>query len=116
MYKTAAFIKRNWLVFIGICGRCEYTLLKVWKGIKHGVAHMVHGMKDIAKDGVWLGRKYKQAQENKYEDVSYRRKSRMRQVKTDLIKFVPFSFFLIIPGAELLLPPWILIFPNSVPS
>lgn len=57
MYKTAAFIKRNWLVFVGICGRCEYMTLKVFSAIKHGVAHMAHGMRDIAHDGFWLGRK-----------------------------------------------------------
>ena len=38
------------------------------------------------------------------------------EVKQDLVKFVPFSFFLLIPGGELFLPPWIMIFPNSVPS
>jgi len=29
---------------------------------------------------------------------------------------VPFSLFLLIPGGELFLPAWVLIFPNSVPS
>ena len=29
---------------------------------------------------------------------------------------IPFSFFLIIPGAELVLPLWLKIFPNSLPS
>lgn len=29
---------------------------------------------------------------------------------------IPFSFFLIVPGAELLLPFWLSIFPNSLPS
>jgi LETM1 and EF-hand domain-containing protein 1 len=33
-----------------------------------------------------------------------------------MMKFVPFSIFLIIPGLELLLPPFLVIFPNSVPS
>jgi LETM1 and EF-hand domain-containing protein 1 len=32
------------------------------------------------------------------------------------MKFIPFSFFLIIPGLEFLLPAWLIIFPNSVPS
>ena len=32
------------------------------------------------------------------------------------MKFVPFSLFLLIPGGELFLPAWVLIFPNSVPS
>jgi len=33
-----------------------------------------------------------------------------------VIKFVPFSFFILIPGAEILLPPFLVVFPNSVPS
>jgi len=32
------------------------------------------------------------------------------------MKFIPFSFFILIPGAELLLPPFLMVFPNSVPS
>lgn len=40
----------------------------------------------------------------------------MRQVKKDFIKFVPFSLFLLIPGGEIFLPAWVLIFPNSIPS
>lgn len=34
----------------------------------------------------------------------------------DVIKFVPFSFFILIPGAEILLPPFLMVFPNSKPS
>ena len=43
-------------------------------------------------------------------------KARIIQVKTDVVKFVPFSFFILIPGAEILLPPFLVVFPNSVPS
>lgn len=43
-------------------------------------------------------------------------RQRIRQVRTDVMKFIPFSFFIIIPGLELLLPPFLVIFPNSVPS
>lgn len=34
----------------------------------------------------------------------------------DLIKFIPFSFFVIVPFAEFLFPAWLVIFPNSIPS
>ena len=40
----------------------------------------------------------------------------MGQVKSDFIKFIPFSIFIIVPGAELLLPAWLMVFPNSIPS
>ena len=32
------------------------------------------------------------------------------------MKFVPFSVFILIPGLELLLPAWIAIFPNAIPT
>ena len=37
-------------------------------------------------------------------------------MKSEMIKFIPFSLFLLIPGGELFLPAWVLVFPNSVPS
>ena len=37
-------------------------------------------------------------------------------MKQDFVKFIPFSVFIIVPGAELLLPAWLVIFPNSIPS
>jgi LETM1 and EF-hand domain-containing protein 1 len=40
----------------------------------------------------------------------------MQRVRKDYIKFIPFSFFIVVPGAELLLPAWLLIFPSSIPS
>jgi LETM1 and EF-hand domain-containing protein 1 len=38
------------------------------------------------------------------------------RTKKDLMKFVPFSFFLLVPFAELLLPPDLFFFPNSLPT
>ena len=40
----------------------------------------------------------------------------MNKTGTDLLKMIPFSFFIIIPGMELLLPPVIYVFPNMIPS
>ena len=40
----------------------------------------------------------------------------MRTVTQDMLKMIPFSAFLIIPGAELLLPVYLNIFPNAMPS
>jgi LETM1 and EF-hand domain-containing protein 1 len=37
-------------------------------------------------------------------------------VKSDVLKFIPFSIFIIIPGLELALPAWIAIFPNAIPT
>jgi LETM1 and EF-hand domain-containing protein 1 len=52
----------------------------------------------------------------KYDVPSYKTDIKMKQVKTDFLKFIPFSVFMIVPGAELLLPAWLVIFPNSIPS
>jgi LETM1 and EF-hand domain-containing protein 1 len=42
--------------------------------------------------------------------------SEITRIRKDLIKFIPFSFFLVVPGAELLLPPYLYLFPNAFPT
>lgn len=42
--------------------------------------------------------------------------SEIHRTKKDLLKFVPFSAFLVIPFAEVLLPPYLYYFPNSLPT
>ena len=52
----------------------------------------------------------------KYKKVDIMEDRKIRQVKNDVIKFIPFSILLIIPGMEILIPPVLVIFPNSIPS
>ena len=52
----------------------------------------------------------------KYSKEDVLEKQKLRQVQLDVMKFIPFSLFIIVPGLELLLPPFLVIFPNSVPS
>lgn len=40
----------------------------------------------------------------------------MRRIKKDAIKLIPFSFFLIVPMMEVLIPPYIFLFPNAFPT
>jgi len=54
--------------------------------------------------------------QTKYQMDDYTERVKTRQVRQDVIKFIPFSFLILIPGAEILLPPYLLIFPNSIPS
>lgn len=61
-------------------------------------------------------RYHKSKIEHKYERPTYKQDIKMRQIKQDFIKFIPFSVFMIVPGAELFLPAWLVIFPNSIPS
>ena len=84
--------------------------------IKHGVHVTVHRMKQLYRDGKWALGTQKKKISSKYDDVSYREKRKMQRVRTDYIKFIPFSFFIVMPGGEALLPAWLLVFPNSIPS
>jgi hypothetical protein len=53
-----------------------------------------------------------------FHGASYDLKERklMEQTTTDLLKMIPFSIFILIPGLEILLPPCLYIFPNMIPS
>lgn len=92
------------------------VLVIIWDLIKHGIHVTVHGMKELYREGKWAIGEQKQKFSMQYEEVSYSKQRKMQRVRKDYIKFIPFSFFIVVPGAELLLPPWLLIFPNSVPS
>jgi LETM1 and EF-hand domain-containing protein 1, mitochondrial len=39
-----------------------------------------------------------------------------QRIMYDFGKFLPFSLFLIIPGLEVLLPLYLMLFPNSIPT
>lgn len=114
--KTAEFIKRNWLRFASCALSAESMLYKIWVAVKHGAIHVWHGLQQFFRDGTWAVKEQGSKFTSRYDDVSYSKQTKIRQVKKDFIKFVPFSFFLIVPGAELALPAWIMIFPNSIPS
>ena len=104
-FKTAEFIKRNFNRVRSALGHLLYELRKV----KNGFSRL---KKDIL---YYFGIKKKNIN-YKYREESYKEKVKVRQVKIDVIKFIPFSFFILVPGAEILLPPFLVIFPNSVPS
>ena len=84
--------------------------------IHHGVAHMIHGLKTLGGDVKWAVSTEHNKRSRRFRMTSYKQKKRLKQIKTDVIKFIPFSLFLLIPGGELFLPAWVLVFPNSVPS
>lgn len=73
----------------------------------------MQGSKDLWRDSKWLIRLYKskpRAEFTGYEIAENRR------VIIDLVKFIPYSFILIVPFAEALLPVMLWLFPNAVPS
>ena len=50
------------------------------------------------------------------ESITIKESHKMNVTKTDLLKMIPFSFFIIVPGAELTLPLCLYLFPNMIPS
>ena len=113
-FKTAAFIKRNFLRGCDAASFIENKTYKVWVAIKHALVHMVRGLKALGRDGIWAAKA--STAHTKYNVADYQETKKLREVRRDYLKFIPFSLFLIIPGAELLLPAWIMVFPNSIPS
>lgn len=108
MWKTSKFLWRR-IYNLDV-------LVLIWDLIKHGVHITVHGMKHLYLDGKWAVIEKKQKLANPYPEVSYRTYRKMSRVSTDYKKFIPFSFFILIPGGEALLPAWVMVFPNSIPS
>ena len=85
----------------------------------HGVYEMRkigRGFRTLYNDVLIAAGMHKKGITEKYKKEKYHEKVKLRQVKKDVFKFIPFSFFILIPGAELLLPPFLMVFPNSVPS
>ena len=105
VFKTVEFFKRHVLWARG----CLYS---VWLGLKH----MKKGLSRVKNDVFFLIGFQRRKVRTKYTKDDYFERRKVRQVKEDVIKFVPFSLFLIIPGGELFIPPYLMIFPNSMPS
>lgn len=70
-------------------------------------------MKQDVRKTIGIGKKQ---YEQKYSQVDILEQRKVRRVTIDVLKFIPFSFFIIIPGLEFFLPAYLLVFPNSKPS
>lgn len=84
---------------------------KLWKLIKEVAVHTWQGLKDAGSDIAFVFRRVTSKEAQNLHD-----RIRMRSSKTNLLKFLPFSFFVIIPFSEVLLPPYMYLFPNATPS
>jgi len=105
IFKNVKFIKRNWHKF-------SHTMHHIWEEL----VKVKDGFKLLKDDFKFFVRFQKRKIDYKYDKPSYKSDIKLKQVKSDFIKFIPFSLFIIIPGAELLLPAWLVVFPNSIPS
>ena len=108
-YKTAYFLKRNISHYSHSIG---HTLYHIWDELKK----VGQGFKKLWGDFKFYVRFWKRRYDTKYDSETYSEDIKLKQVKSDFIKFIPFSLFIIVPGAELLLPAWLVVFPNSIPS
>jgi len=105
IFKTAGFLKRN-KKFWG------HKLAHIWEEL----VKVGQGFKRLWADFKFYIGVHRDKHKYKYDTVSFQQDVKVKQVKQDLIKFIPFSLFIIVPGLELLLPAWLVIFPNSIPS
>jgi LETM1 and EF-hand domain-containing protein 1 len=86
--------------------------LKEW--IKEELHKLWIALKQLGADAVRLYMYYATKQGfDTYTPMEYTDRQR---IKMDLFKFIPYAFFIIVPGAELLVPPYILLFPNASPT
>jgi hypothetical protein len=103
--------------------KTKHFFKRGYKGFKHGLKHawieikkIGHGFRTLKEDLSFSIKKTTDTTFKEYSHYNHETRVRIRQTWSDLFKFIPFSVFIIIPGLELLLPAWLLIFPNSIPS
>lgn len=82
--------------------------------IKEGLLHMLHGLNLVWRDYRRLAfyRKTK-ANEDQFTIKEYIERER---IKEDMVKFIPYGVMILLPFGELLLPPYLALFPNAIPS
>ncbi|OMJ79877.1 hypothetical protein SteCoe_20023 [Stentor coeruleus] len=87
----------------------------IWVHIKSEALKTWKYCKIIYRDGKWF---LKKQLKMKFfdESITIKERHKMTATKSDLLKMIPFSFFIIVPGAELTLPIFLYLFPNMIPS
>lgn len=103
--KSSRFIKRIYVKFSKVMG-----------GLAHEAKKITRGFRKLKEDVKYSINQNREIRQTKYMSHSYSNTKKLRDIKTDVIKFIPFSFFLIIPGLEFFIPAWLIIFPNAIPS
>lgn len=101
--------------------RTAHFLINNTRRIKRGVGFLGHeawkvfNSMRMLKNDIKFSIKARRGKE-KYSVASIGTQKKLQQVQRDVYKFIPFSIFIIIPGLEVLLPAWLVIFPNAIPS
>lgn len=95
----------------------NYTRIRRWSAhIWEELKHIGHGFKTFKKDIQESVTDTKDLHYQKYTKPTYTHTVKLQKITKDVVKFIPFSVFILIPGLELLLPAWLMIFPNAIPS
>lgn len=92
----------------------KFQLKRVGKIVIEGVRHVYHGFRLFSANTRLAWRYSRQLKKG----VALTRRERMllESSTKDLIRLVPFSFFIVVPFAELLLPVALKMFPGLIPS
>lgn len=87
----------------------------LWQTIKVAMIHLKESFIDVWKDTKYIS---KVIGRNGFTDEKYTlfEIRERRRISKDLLKFLPYAVLIILPGGELLFPPYFLLFPNSTPT
>jgi LETM1 and EF-hand domain-containing protein 1, mitochondrial len=88
--------------------------LTIWQKVKKEAVHYWDGTKLLGKE-IRISFRLALKMAAGYE-LSRRESRQLKRTTEDLIRLVPFSVFVIVPFAELLLPVALKLFPNMLPS
>lgn len=121
MQEILGYIKNR--DFAAVMWRTKEFVARFYRNFKHIMRHLWleikkigRGFKSFKEDLTYSIKTTKDTTFKEYGTYSFESRVRIRQTWSDLFKFVPFSIFILIPGLELLLPAWLVIFPNAIPS
>lgn len=87
----------------------------IWDNLRVVWEHMKHSFKDLWIDTKYISRLLKD-KGLKTEKYTLKELRERRRISMELFKFMPYSFFIVVPLAELLIPPYLILFPNSTPG
>lgn len=81
--------------------------------IKHAWDHMKKSLIDVGKDTKLM---FNLRKRGALKNLSMGEYLQYKQIQKDLLKFLPFSLFVLIPVGEIFLPVYLYLFPNATPS
>jgi LETM1 and EF-hand domain-containing protein 1, mitochondrial len=99
---------------LGVEKKKDDKKLTIWQKVKKEAVHYWDGTKLLGKE-IKISFRLALKMAAGYE-LSRRESRQLKRTTEDLIRLVPFSVFVIVPFAELLLPVALRLFPNMLPS